>query len=102
MNDWVKAETDLIKKLKGLVDKHGLVDVGRGVAEMLGVSQTRLDAALVKLQASGYLVLGGILPHATSDKKLRLPTIKVLCKPGTDRADIFTDKVYHLAGGEIK
>lgn len=30
-------------------------------------------------------------------KGLRIVTIKVLCKPGVDRKDIFTDKVYHLA-----
>lgn len=95
MEDPIKRRRELAKKLKGLADKHSMVDVGFGVAEMLEARQVDLDVALMELKNDGYLTYGGRIPSATAGWKTT--TIKVLCKPGVDRKDIYTDKVYHLA-----
>lgn len=95
MEDRIKRHHELIKKLKKLADEHGMVDVGYGSAKMLGVRQVDLDVALMELKNDGYLTYGGRIPSATAGWKTT--TIKVLCKPGVDRKDIYTDKVYHLA-----
>lgn len=73
---------DLVKKLKKLADEYGIVDVGQGVAEMLGVTQTRLDRALATLCADGYSVNRVLLPQVTVEKKT--VTTKLLCRPGMD------------------
>ena len=95
MEDRIERHKRLIKKLKELANEHGMVDVGFGVAEMLEARQVDLDVALMELKNDGYLTYGGRIPSATAGWKTTL--IKVLCKPGVDRKDIYTDKVYHLA-----
>lgn len=86
---------DLVNKLKELADKHGMVDVGRGAAQMLGVTQRELDIALSNLEDHGYLVYGGRLPQVTVDGKMT--TIKVLCRPGTEWMHIFDAKKHHIS-----
>lgn len=95
MEDRIERRKKLAERLKGLADEHGMVDVGFGAAKMLGARQVDLDMALMELENDGYFTYGGRIPSATAGWKTT--TIKVLCKPGVDRKDIFTDKVYHLA-----
>lgn len=100
--DWleecIERRRELTEKLKGLADEHGMVDVGFGAAKMLGVRQVDLDKVLVELENDGYLTHGGQIQQATAVR--RIITIKVLCKSGVDRKDIFSDEVYRLTGGE--
>ena len=106
MDDWYKpskleeegyADTVMMLAswLKELADKHEMVDVGDNVAKTFGVRQTTLDSALSLLEKDGYLTYGGLIQQATAVR--RIVAIKVLCKPGIDQKDIFTDKVHHLA-----
>lgn len=87
---------DLVKKLKELVDEYGMVDVGEGAAEMLGVTQMRLDRALATLYADGYSISCVFLPLVTV-KKSHVMT-KVLCRPDMDvmlRTN-FNIKAHHI------
>lgn len=67
--------------LKQNVADMNYVDIGKGVAEELGVSATRLDTAVQKLEDQGYTV------HTIHVQQLGVPgqytTVKVLAKPGT-------------------
>lgn len=87
---------DLVKKLKKLVDEYGMVDVGKGVAEMLGVTQRELGRALAALDADGYSVNRVLFPQVTVEKKT--VTTKLLCRPNMDyelRTN-FKVKVHHI------
>lgn len=87
---------DLVKKLKKLADEYGMVDVDEGAAEILGVTQTRLDRALATLCADGYSVNRVLLPQVTVEKKM--VTTKLLCRPDMDlplRTN-FNVKAHHI------
>lgn len=71
--------------IKKIIDNKKMVDVGGGVAESLGIPQSRLDAALFLLEKQGYKVYSGRINQTGSNKT----TQKVLCVPGTDYKDIY-------------
>lgn len=59
--DPVKAERASITKatvnmLKDSVDKYGYIDVGVGVENYVGVNKSKLDTAVLELEAQGYKV----------------------------------------------
>ena len=87
---------DLVKKLKELADEYGMVDVGEGAAEMLGVTQRELDRALTMLCADEYSVCRVCFPQVTVEKKT--VTTKLLCRPDMDlllRTN-FNVKAHHI------
>lgn len=47
------------KMLKDEVEKHGFIDIGKGVENHLGVAKTRLAAAIAILKEQGYKVFYG-------------------------------------------
>ena len=82
---------DFIKKM---IDEHGMVDVGKGQAANLNVSDTRLTEALYILQAQGYPVYGAGIPQVTNPGKQT--NMKVICAPGTEHKEIYQfDKIYN-------
>lgn len=85
---------DLVRKLKKLADEYGMVDVGEGAAEMLGVTQTRLDRALATLCADGYSVYRVCFPQVSVEMKT--VTAKVLCRPDVDYEADFKIKTHHI------
>ena len=84
-----KATADFLKKI---VDEKGMIDVGVGVEEELGISKEKLREALYILQLQGYEVYGGGVQQVTNPGKQT--NEKVLCVPGTEHKEIFDhDKV---------
>lgn len=81
-------------ELKKMIDEHGMVDVGKGQAYKLGVSDTRLTEALYILEAQGYPVYGAGIPQVTNPGKQT--NMKVVCAPGTEHKEIYQfDKIYN-------
>lgn len=64
--------------LKAEIDGKTYIDVGRGVETQLGLTKTKLDAAITKLQEEGYQVRWVRVPQLTTGE---LTTVKVLAKP---------------------
>lgn len=79
-----KATADFLKKV---VDEKGMIDVGVGVEQELGVSKEKLREALYILELQGYEVYGGGVQQVTNPGKQT--NIKVLCVPGTEHKEIF-------------
>lgn len=69
------------------VDEKGFIDVSSGTELYLGVTQTKMNAALKKLKDEGYEVHNIYIDQATNPGKKT--TIKVLCPPGTETRDIY-------------
>ena len=87
-----QATADILKKR---VKEVGMIDVGKGVATELGVSDTKLDQALYLLYREGYEVYGGGVPQVTN--KGQQTNRKVLCPPGTPYKDIYDYGKVHSA-----
>lgn len=73
--------------LKENVDSKGYIDVSSGTELYLGVSQTKMNAALKKLKDEGYEVHNIYIDQATNPGKKT--TIKVLAPEGTKTSDIY-------------
>ena len=79
--------------LREEVDKHGMIDVGKGVSNSLNITETRLQEALYILEDEGYHIYGGRQPQVTN--KGRFTTLKVLAKPDVEHKDIYNyDNIY--------
>lgn len=83
-----KATEDLLIKE---VAAKGYIDVGFGVAEGMGISETRLNTAVQSLKDQGYEVFNNF-----KVKQLGIPgqytTVKVLAKPGTTFKELVANK----------
>jgi hypothetical protein len=81
--------------LRSQVDQHGMIDVGKGVENYMGVSQTRLNTAIRALQKEGYELHPVNIPQVATGKDTRM---KVLAKPGTTQRDVFLnqDKIHQI------
>lgn len=80
-------------KIKEVVDKKGMIDVGVGVERELGVSPERLNAALDVLQEEGYPVYKGGIPNNTNPGKQL--NQRVICPPGTKHKEIYNFENVH-------
>lgn len=78
--------SDVIKKTLG---KNGFVDVGAGVETHLGVSRTKLDAAVESLRNQGYQVFYIKTQQLGTGKNTY---IKVLATPDTKYSDVSKNK----------
>lgn len=76
-----EAENTASKLAEELKSK-GMLDVGKGAEISLGVSQGKLDEALLILRMQGYEVYGVQVPQATNPRQKT--TVQVLCPPGTE------------------
>ena len=68
-------------------NKKGWLDVGKGVDKAIGVSESTLKAALQILKDEGYNTVNIVVEQANNPG--HYTTLKVLCKDGTTRRDIF-------------
>lgn len=88
----MEATLNTANILKDAVDEKGIVYVGKGVAQELGVTEDRLKTALYVMQLNGYEVYGGGIPQVTNSGKQI--NGQYLCVPGTEHKDIYDyDKV---------
>ena len=75
--------------LKDQVDKKGMIDIGSGVENHVGVSQTKLNTAVAMLQDQGYTV------HYVKVQQLgtgKDTVIKVLAPPNTPYSQVFKNR----------
>lgn len=91
MNEAMVA-ADILKKQ---IDSKGMIDVGAGVEQELGISKEKMNAALTILKTQGYEVYGGRMPQMTNPGKMT--TIKVACPPGTEHKEIYNYANVHSA-----
>lgn len=72
--------------LRDSVDKNSYIDIGASTENLLGVSKTKLDAAVIKLVDEGYVVLN---PHIKQlGMKDKYTNYKILAKPGTTLSEV--------------
>ena len=67
--------------IKAAVDEKGIIDIGAGVEDELGISREKLETALTLLEMEGYPNFGGRVPQVTDPN--RMTTLKVVGPPGT-------------------
>jgi hypothetical protein len=75
--------------LKDHVDKKTYVDIGAGVEQLVGVSETKLNTAAAVLREEGYMV------HTIPVQQLgtgKNTNVKVLCPPGTTWGDVMRNR----------
>lgn len=86
--DRMNQVMDTVEFLRKQVEEKGMIDVGAGVEQELGISRTRLDTALDYLEkAEGCAVYGGGIPQPTNSNQQT--NQKVLCLPGTKKNEIY-------------
>lgn len=71
--------------LKDCVDKDTYIDVGKGVSNYMGVSESRLKSAVGALTEDGYNVYRIDIPRTTGGNYI---PAKVLCSPGVTKGDL--------------
>lgn len=81
VKDRTDSLTQLANVMKDNVDRKGMVDVGSGVENYVGVSREKMAAALKMLEAEGYHVHNFEMQQLTGDNKTRM---KVLTTPDID------------------
>ena len=81
------AATNTAKKIKELVDKNGMMDIGANVNVVLGVSENKMKEAIRLLEQQGYVTYKGGIPNVTN-QGVQTNQV-VLCKPGTKYKDIY-------------
>lgn len=75
--------------LKDQVEKKNYIDIGSGVENHLGISQTKLSTAVAMLQEEGYTI------HYVKVQQLgtgQQTTIKVLAKPDVKYSEVFKNR----------
>lgn len=82
--------------LKSQVDQKGFIDIGSGVENHIGVSETKLRTAVAMLQEKGYTV------HKVKIDQLgtgHQTEVKVLAPPGTTQKEVWQnrDKIQHIS-----
>lgn len=97
---WLKAGDDFDKSTDTLfnisemvrsnVDSKGLIDIGPGVAETIGISRDRLEKAVNVLQNEGYEV-HNLKVNQLGTEKGMMTTIKVIAPPGTTVKDAYAN-----------
>lgn len=87
-----KDKTDVLtttaNMLRDEVDAKGVVDIGKGTENAIGVSATRLSTAAGILKKEGYGVFPVNIQQVTTGHETRM---KVLAKPGITQKEIWQD-----------
>lgn len=85
----VKDRADILNStadmLRDRVGESGLIDIGKGVENHLGISNTRLATAVSMLESEGYAVHTVKVPQKGTGLET---TFKVLAPPGTEWKDV--------------
>lgn len=89
-----KSTADFLKKV---CDEKGMIDVGKGVPEEIGITETMMSSALYWLEKEGYRVYGNRLEQPTNPNSNSKTTQTVLCPPGTPPSAVYDlEKVHSL------
>lgn len=96
----MNASKQTAEFLKSKVDEFGMIDVGKGVENQLGVPKGRLENALYMLELEGYKIYGGRVPQVNNpDNKT---TIRVLCTPDKEHKDIYNYSDVYSVGSKFR
>jgi len=87
--DKLEATRATTNMLKSEVDEKGMVDVGAGVENRMGITRTKLEQALSALKDQGYEVHNVKQPQIQTGHET---VQKVLATPGTTQHDVFMNK----------
>lgn len=79
--DKADALTSTSNMLRERVDKEGMIDVSKGVANQLGIAPTKLSTAVTMLEAQGYKVMDVPTKQLGTGENTNT---KVLAVPGTE------------------
>jgi hypothetical protein len=101
---WLKAGDELGENTNSLlaisdtvrncVDTKGLIDIGPGVAETMGISRDKLEKAVAMLENEGYTTLNLQVNQLGTENGMKT-TIKVIAPPGTTYKDAY-DNINNL------
>lgn len=81
--------------LREQIDTKGIIDIGAGVEQELGISREKLNQAVAILEAEGYVSWGGSVPQQLNPGKETI--IKTLCPPGTEHKEIYDyDNIHQI------
>jgi DNA-binding CsgD family transcriptional regulator len=86
--DEVHSVADMLKEK---VDKHELIDIGVGVENQIGVSETKLKTAVAMLEEQGYKVYKRQVEQLGTGKQT---TVKVLAGPESEYKDIYNKEIH--------
>ena len=90
-----RAAENTVDFLKQKTDELGMIMLGPGDEQSLGVSASMMDAALIELKAEGYEVYPRRVAQATNLDQYT--TTRILCKPGTEYKEVYdSDKINFL------
>lgn len=84
-----KLAENISKTLKENMGDKGFIDIGSGTEAHLGISKTKLDVAVARLEEEGYQV------HTIRVKQPgegKYTWVKVLAPPGTTKMDVYQNK----------
>lgn len=98
VRNWLAADTNKKHKvalatadvLRMNVDEHRYIDVGKGVAEGMGIPSTRLSAAITILEQEGYILKDIRLPNPLNPAQ-QTP-MKVLVRPDVTNEELYSNK----------
>lgn len=83
--DALTSTSNMLKRLVEEDNEAGLLDVGVGVENYVGVSKERLNTAVAMLKAEGYVTHVIPVPQPGTGKNTE---VKVLARPGTTWGDV--------------
>lgn len=86
----VEKREKIVNELRAFAEKNPYLDVGEGVANQLGISDTQLDAAVKKLEKEGYHIEKVHVEQATNEGKST--TLMVLVKDGVTQQEVWTNR----------
>lgn len=97
VRNWLKPSEEIkesnlqttAKLLKKQVDEKGVVDIGKGVAETINVSETNLKTASAMLKAEGYEIHTFKAPQLTTGHDTWM---RVLAKPGITQKEVWQNQ----------
>lgn len=80
--------------LKKRLDEVDMIDVGLGTEKYVnnGISASKLNAALIEMEAEGYPVYTRRVNQVTNPNSDNKTEIKVLCKPGTTQDMVYNNQ----------
>lgn len=91
LNENAEARMNAARKtadfLREEIDSKGMIDVGEGWAQQLGVSQEKFNEALYILELDGYEVYNARMEQMTNPGKYTI--LKVAAPPGTEYKEVY-------------